>query len=1007
MKPSAEQRNPVDVLAEEFAARLRNGETPSIDEFVQRLPGQESVIRVMFPSIAMVERVGRERRGEHKLKRSTAKLSAEQPHVLGDFRIIRQIGRGSMGVVYEAHQKSLNRRVALKVLASNVADSPKQLERFRREAESAAGLHHTNIVSVFGTGEQDGLHFYAMQLIEGVSLSEVIQRLRRSLSPSASLTVGDDKAADGSLTLFQLRSDDGFSAESNSTESDQVTSFDLPSSLAVVTQDSQADSSRRESSEFESRYVSRGPSDDAERTRELSYDSEPDRFRDIARIGAEIAEALHYAHQQGVLHRDIKPSNLMMDNDGAVWITDFGLARHDDHDALTNTGDIVGTLRYMAPEQFQGECGTRSDICSLGLTLFELLTLTPAYRQKLHAALIKAKSDGPSPTPRSINSAIPADLETITMKACALSPDHRYQTAAELAADLKRFLEDRPIRARRVTTIEHLWRWSRRNPMTASLGTAALILLVALVGVFGIGQYRTQLALEAKQSEFERAEENRAEAERHKLQAEKNLADLSRALANAESEHTRAETNFALAVKAFEEIMLNVASRGAAQSLTADFGDGQILFAESEVTPADAKLLETLLSFFGRFAEENHASLTSESASARRRVGDIQLRLGRFADAEASYAEALDLYSTLSDRHPDDAEIVVEQARIINDMAVTASRRGELADASQLYFEARELLEQTEGVTKSPAGKFELARTLRLYSSIGARAGLDVVHNSMRPGGNSGFMRRGPFGDRRPERRRGIPGLAPWALDKDGLLPADRHREIAEANERARKLLTELLDYAPGNVEYRLSLARTFRDEFQIARKARDKARAVVALEDAIYHFNQLLSEHADSPVFKYELADALITPIPFASALQERRAVRAVKLCDELVDDWPNVPDYQALLGIALTRMATARTQSGRSTAVRQSLLDAVDLHRSLVQRYPSTSLYAVSLAQSLAQLAEFDVVHDQRDQAVKSLDEAIKELEAFSADSAGLQFVERLTRQLRDRQASLNSSK
>src|SRR5207248_1604635 len=192
-------------------------------------------------------------------------------------------------------------------------------------------------------------------------------------------------------------------------------------------------------------------------------------FRSVAQIGRQAAQGLAYAHSRGIVHRDIKPSNLLLDTDGVVWITDFGLAKAED-DGLTATGDILGTLRYMAPERFRGEGDARADIYALGVTLYELLTLRPAYDSSDRLKLIeKIKAQEP-PWPRSIDGRIPRDLETIVLKAIDRDPNRRYQSADAIAEDLRRFLADEPIKARQVSTTERYWRWARRNPAIALLG---------------------------------------------------------------------------------------------------------------------------------------------------------------------------------------------------------------------------------------------------------------------------------------------------------------------------------------------------------------------------------------------------------------------------------------------------------------------------------------------------------------------------------------------------------
>ncbi len=201
--------------------------------------------------------------------------------------------------------------------------------------------------------------------------------------------------------------------------------------------------------------------------------------RSLARIAQQVAEALEHAHRQGVLHRDIKPSNLLLDSKGNAWVADFGLAKTLEADDLTSTGDVLGTIRYMAPERFAGKCDARSDLYSLGLSLYELVALKPAFEVEDRYELIeRMRREDPTPL-RKQASWLPRNLETIIHKLIAREPARRYGTAAALAGDLQRFLEDRPINARRAAPPERAWRWCRRNPWAASF-------LVALtLGVIG------------------------------------------------------------------------------------------------------------------------------------------------------------------------------------------------------------------------------------------------------------------------------------------------------------------------------------------------------------------------------------------------------------------------------------------------------------------------------------------------------------------------------------------
>ena len=441
--PSAE-RNPVECLAEEFAQRCRRGESPSLEEYAARHPELAEEIRELFPALLVMER----------LKPAAADLTLDEggpdaagveaigPRRLGDYRILREVGRGGMGVVYEAVQESLGRHVALKVLPGHGLSEPTYLERFRREAKAAARLHHTNIVPVFGTGVCDGVHFYAMQFIPGQGLDRVLDDLRQLRHGHDVPPAGRDCSAARGL----------------------CTGTFAPAPPASGTEVVPEPNSAEELSETHSGL----------RTTHGVY------FQSVARMGVQVADALAHAHKQGVLHRDIKPSNLLLDPQGTVWVTDFGLAKSDDGGGLTNTGDIVGTLRYMAPERFDGQSVPQGDLYSLGLTLYELLTLRPAFDDANRGRLVERVLREPPVPPRRIDRRVPRDLETIVLKSLTKNPRERYARAEDLADDLRRFLADQPIRARRSPWHERAWRWCRRNPAVAALSTLVGLLLVAL-----------------------------------------------------------------------------------------------------------------------------------------------------------------------------------------------------------------------------------------------------------------------------------------------------------------------------------------------------------------------------------------------------------------------------------------------------------------------------------------------------------------------------------------------
>jgi tetratricopeptide (TPR) repeat protein len=476
---SSDDRNPVERLAEEFLERHRRGEHPPLSEYVERHPEWALEIRELFPALVMME----------QLKPAAADVtgsfvgdrpdvSPRVPERLADFRILREVGRGGMGIVFEAEQESLGRHVALKVLPSHALLNPRHLQRFLREARSAARLHHTNIVPVFGVGQSDGLHYYVMQFIAGSPLNEVIEELRRLRAGAAGDAAADAEASpNAGAGLERTRSlrnvtrgllTGHFRATSATQANDSLTNGDA---------DPQTGRHSPASAHPAAALVRSGSSILSGAGRGFA--------KAVAQVGLQVAQALEYAHGQGVLHRDIKPSNLLLDVQGTVWVTDFGLAKAmTDSENLTNEGDVLGTLRYMAPERFRGRSDARSDVYALGITLYELLTLRPGFEQEDRDRLILQVTTEVPARPRSLNAEIPRDLETIVLKAIEYDPDRRYQDAEALAGDLERFLADRPIRARPVGGLERTWKWAQRKPAIASLlGALALALVAGFAGV--------------------------------------------------------------------------------------------------------------------------------------------------------------------------------------------------------------------------------------------------------------------------------------------------------------------------------------------------------------------------------------------------------------------------------------------------------------------------------------------------------------------------------------------
>lgn len=379
----------VDLL-DQILEQLQSGANPDIEQLIAAHPDRADDIRQLVSVVRLVHDATQEENPVADLD-ARVNVGAKRP-VLDDFRIEREIGRGGMGIVYEATQLSLQRRVALKVLLPGVSISRQALERFNREAKTAGALHHTHIVPVYTVGENEGVHYYAMQFIEGRSLAAFLRQCKQS----------------------NFKFDDIY-------------------------------------------------------------------FRRVARWGQQMADALDYAHERGVIHRDIKPANIMRDKEDNIWLTDFGLARDDSAESITLTEDIVGTARYMAPEQARGGRATIDatvDIYALGVTLYELVTLQPPFDGPDRETILRRIVNEPPRAPRKLNPAAPRELETIILKALEKEPGRRYLCASLMGEDLRRFQIGEPLLAQRPSVWENARRFVRRHRLLTTL-TMSLILLLS------------------------------------------------------------------------------------------------------------------------------------------------------------------------------------------------------------------------------------------------------------------------------------------------------------------------------------------------------------------------------------------------------------------------------------------------------------------------------------------------------------------------------------------------
>lgn len=394
-------------VADMYLDELRKGKPLSIEVLAKTFPHLANDLRTQLPALALLEQT--------MGKPASAKATAP-PDVLGGCQIIRELGRGAVGIVYEALQKDLGRKVAVKVIPIQPQGSGVSVERFELERLAMGRLEHPNIVPVYACGFEDANAYLIMKLIEGHSLYDLQQGLGN----------------------FRIQ----FHCSELKSNWDQLAEF-----------------------------------------------------------AATIASGLQHAHEQGLVHRDIKPGNLLLDEEGKVWISDFGLAKLFDYSrSLSGTGDAIGTPRYMAPEQLRGVCDRRSDVYSLGITLYELASGVRAWGDVSNVALMSDRRSLTLQDLKTVRSDVPSDLAAIIMKACAFAPDERYQTAQELEHVLTRFLNKNYPGDRRKKLREPDEVFRKKSKQRMALGVVAVAGISIFVGAaavwIGRGTDASQPALE-------------------------------------------------------------------------------------------------------------------------------------------------------------------------------------------------------------------------------------------------------------------------------------------------------------------------------------------------------------------------------------------------------------------------------------------------------------------------------------------------------------------------------
>jgi serine/threonine protein kinase/tetratricopeptide (TPR) repeat protein len=798
-------------LVEEFAALVQAGQTVDPEDFARAHPDQADELRRLLPAVRALTYLGGG--GDSDEAEDTA--AGVPGGRLGDFRLIREVGRGGMGIVYEAEQVSLGRRVAVKVLPSAAALDERHLQRFRNEAQAAALLQHPHIVPVLAIGQHLQTHFFAMQFIDGDSLATLVTDLHsEAATETRTVVLPSRPAGDEYATALVVQGGAG-PVPSTSGEATPVPAGELQ----PLPQPAQ----RQESVRRLSPLATDAPG------RDRAY------FRNVARLLLQAAQAIDHAHQMGVIHRDIKPANLLVDTQGELWVTDFGLARLISAPGLTATGDLLGTIRYMSPEQAQGlraPVDHRTDIYGLGVTGYELLTMQPAFPGEDRTELLRRITAEEPPRPRRINRAVPAELEAVVLKAMEKSPGDRYTTAQEMADDLTRFLEDRPVRARRPTTWRVAAKWTRRHAGLLALTFTPVFLVLAVAVCLLMAsnsrledeKEKTQKALLLAQQNADQANINAERARQNEKLAKENgemvQNAINQVMVKLIDDRIKQDRNWAnkadeiieVAMDLYERLAKGTQGDGALQIKLGYFystaGDTYAFLGRSDkalgaygkaMTLADQVIQQQPREFWPRFLQ----------AHLHRQIGEVNWNLGKDDKAAGEFKKALDtwLHPVVISACP------IEKSQALAMLGEIEATRGDDGAAIDHYRSAIAMRECAQGM--SPEQVFQhrafMASWRRALGTVLHRIGQsDEAEKQLRLAAEAAeALVQEKNVDKRLLAFR-LRLLANTATEL-GLLYEGRDRRSAERwYQRAVEVLGTLTEMAPADPEYLLSCADAY-----------------------------------------------------------------------------------------------------------------------------------------------------------------------------------------------------
>lgn len=912
-KPSLESR--LMQVLEGYLSDLERGVPPRPDELLAMYPELAERLQPCLASLDILRQAGSSLGGGRSLDAvHGAPGAAHDPALgapLGDFRLLREIGRGGMGIVYEAEQTSLARRVALKLLPFAAALDAKALARFKNEALAAAQLDHPHIVDVFAVGCERGMHFYAMRYIDGLSLAQVIEQLGRPRTTPSS------RAADESKSCADAKA---------STQPSSVAEGSLAEGSLVA-----GETARSPVAE-----TARTDSVLGARTNEEFFDS-------LARLGVHAAEALHHAHQHGVVHRDVKPANLLLDMEGKVWITDFGLARIETAATLTGPGDLLGTLRYMSPEQAlatHAVIDERTDVYSLGATLYELATLLPAFRGSDRRELLRQIAhDEPRPL-RKVRHAVPPELEIVILKCLEKSPQDRYASAGELALDLQRFLEHRPIKARRPSVADRLAKWTRRHASLAGAIGVSLLFVLATLSISLVWVLRAR----------DEAQASASSERRQRIQAEKNKREANQQRIAAKRQASRANANLEKAEEAIERLLSRVSND--------DF------FDLPQADPVRKAILEDALALHLDLLDKNPSSELARYrlARGRQKVARLQRLLGKFPEAKASYLAAIDDLEKIVRDYPSQPKYQQTLARSHGSLGIAVLQRTNQPQEAEEH--TRIALDLAEDLARKHPNVREYLDDVA--DQAGNLAG--VLGSQQRPAEAEPFQRRAA--ELRPNEPASRAQLA-FILAQIPNRLGDALDEFAKARQQYADL------QLPMPPDTRLQFA------FILAQNGRQDD-AIDDLRGVIADYEKLALENPQNPEWPESVAGVSFNLAMLLRAKGQHQAAaescrRAVEGYEALVAGHPDTFQYLDGLARALQMLRACLKAGAEATDLEPILRRLVEVDGRRATQSNNTINPRFELAQDHHFLAEFMAGKNQ-------LDGALAEFEASAQQAREL---------------------